>query len=117
MAGLFDGTSLERPVTCSTCERALADCQCPKNAKGEVVLPKDQPIRIRREKRRGKFVTVIAGFDPAASDMRGILARLKSACAAGGTINNDTIEIQGDQRDRLLKLIQELGYSAKLAGG
>ena len=117
MGGLFDGTPLEQPVTCAICGQALATCQCPRNAAGDVVRPGDQPIRIRREKRRGKFVTVIAGFDPVASDMRGILGNLKTACAAGGTINADTIEIQGDHRERVLKFAKDLGYDAKLAGG
>ncbi|MCB9856736.1 MAG: translation initiation factor [Phycisphaerales bacterium] len=117
MGGLFDGTSLERPVTCAICNQPLATCKCPRNADGDVVRPKDQPIRIRREKRRGKVVTVIAGFDPVASDMRGILGKLKTACAAGGTISADTIEIQGDHRERALKFMSDLGYAAKLAGG
>lgn len=117
MSGLFDGTPLERPVTCANCGCALADCACPRNAAGDVTLPREQAIRIRREKRRGKPVTVIAGFDPVATDMRKLLATLKTQCAAGGTINGDAIEVQGDHRERALKLVSDLGYSAKLAGG
>jgi translation initiation factor 1 len=117
MGGLFDGTPLERPVTCERCGHALAECTCPRNAAGDVRLPADQPLRIRREKRRGKVVTVIAGFDAAATDLRGILSSLKSACAAGGTINDDCIEVQGDQRERAMAMLKEMGYPVKLAGG
>ncbi|MCA9254661.1 MAG: translation initiation factor [Phycisphaerales bacterium] len=117
MGGLFDGTPLERPVTCAVCGLALGECACPRGADGAVRLPKDQPLRIRRERRRGKMVTVIAGFDPVATDMRATLAKLKTACAAGGTIADDSIEIQGDHRDRILALVTNMGYSAKLAGG
>ena len=97
MSGLFDGTPLERPVTCLACEKPLDQCACPRGASGEVVLPKDQPARVGREKRRkGKTVTVITGLDPVASNLRAILGQLKLACAAGGTISQDRIEIQGD---------------------
>jgi len=118
MSGLFDGTPLERPVTCQSCEKPLDQCACPRGASGEVMLPKDQPARVGREKRRkGKTVTVIMGLDPVASNLDVILGQLKSACAAGGTVNDGRIEIQGDHRERALAILQDLGYPAKLSGG
>ncbi|MCB9851403.1 MAG: translation initiation factor [Phycisphaerales bacterium] len=118
MSGLFDGTPLERPVTCQVCERPVEQCACPKGVAGEVLLPKDQPARVGREKRRkGKTVTTITGLDPAASDLNAILSKLKSACAAGGTINDGVIEIQGDHRERAMTLLRDLGYRPKLTGG
>jgi translation initiation factor 1 len=118
MSGLFDGTSLERPVTCAACAKPLAQCTCPRDAAGEIVLPRHQPARVGREKRRhGKTVTIITGLDPVASDLEAILGRLKAACAAGGTISQDRIEIQGDHRERALAILRELGYPAKLTGG
>jgi len=118
MPGLFDGTPLERPVTCEVCGRPLEQCACPRDESGTVLLPKDQPTRIGREKRRaGKTVTVITGLNPAASELEAILARLKSACAAGGRVSDGTIEIQGDHRQRVLAILQDLGYPAKLSGG
>jgi translation initiation factor 1 len=116
--GLFDGTPLERPVTCAVCGKALADCRCPRDAAGRVCRPADQPARVSREKRgKGKVVTVVSGLDPAASDLPGLLARLKSACAAGGTISGDKLEVQGDHRDRVVVMLKELGYPAKTSGG
>jgi len=118
MSGLFDGTPLERPVTCEACGKPLDQCACPRNADGEVMPPKDQPARVGREKRRkGKTVTVITGLDPVASDLRAILGQLKSACAAGGTIREDRIEIQGDHRERVVAILRGLGYPAKMSGG
>lgn len=80
--------------------------------------PKDQPARVSRQKRpRGKTVTVITGLDPVASDLDAILRQLKSACAAGGTLNQGQIEIQGDHRQQVLTILQDLGYPAKTTGG
>ncbi len=118
MPGLFDGTPLERPVTCETCDKPLDQCICPRDAAGEVRLPKDQPVRVGREKRhKGKAVTVITGLDPVAANLDMILAKLKSACAAGGTVKEGKVEIQGDHRERVLSIMRDLGYSAKMTGG
>ena len=118
MSGLFDGTPLERSVTCEACEKSLDQCTCPRNANGEVMFPKDQPASVGREKRRkGKTVTVITGLDPVASDVGALLSQLKSACAAGGTMSEEGIEIQGDHRERVLAILRDLGYAAKMTGG
>ena len=54
--------------------------------------------KIRLEKRAGKSVTVIAGLHTYGSRRLDAIAReLKSIFAAGGTVKNGTIEIQGDK--------------------
>ncbi len=118
MSGFFAGTPLEQPVSCHVCEKPLDQCTCPRGAEGAVRLPKDQPLRIHREKRRkGKIVTVVEGLDASASDMGSILRQLKSACAAGGTVTRDVLEIQGDHTHRVLHILKDLGYPAKANGG
>lgn len=118
MAGLFDGTSLERPVTCAICAKALDDCACPRAADGEVLLPKDQQVRVRRERRKGsKMMTVVTGLDPVATDLKALLKELKNRCAAGGGVTEDGMELQGDHRDKLVVVLKEMGYAAKAAGG
>ena len=121
MSGLFAGTPLERPVTCEVCGQVLDECRCPRDAEGNVLLPRHQTAILRREKRRkGKVVTTITGLDPVASDLPAILKQLKTACATGGTLagdHSDTIELQGDHRDRAAALLQELDFKTKIAGG
>lgn len=118
MSGLFDGTSLEQPVTCEVCKKTVDECDCPRSASGAVLQPKDQPARITREKRRnGKSVTVISGLDPSASDLTAILKSLKSSCATGGLIDDGKIEIQGDHRAKVQSFLQSLGYPVKRSGG
>lgn len=116
--GLFDGTPLARPVTCERCVQPVAQCTCPRDRTGKVLLPKDQKARIRRERRNGKLTTVIAGLDPAATDLKSLLKELKTSLGAGGTINSeDEIEVQGDHRDKLVAMLMSRGYDAKPAGG
>jgi len=126
MSGLFAGTSLEQPVTCERCGKTHALCACPRDRKtGKVLDPKDQQLRIRREQRRGKFTTVIAGFaarSDRSDDLPALLKQLKAKFATGGTIdstdaNSPTLELQGDHRDKLVEHFKALGYPTKAAGG
>jgi len=117
MPGLFDGTPLERPVTCDLCHEPLDACRCPRDAEGNIVRPQDQRVRVSREKRRGKWVTVIIGLDPVANDLGAMLAALKSTLATGGTIREDRIEVQGDHRERVMAVLSEKGFRPKISGG
>lgn len=121
MSGLFQGTPLEQPLTCERCQQPHAKCACPRDRlSGKVLDPKDQPLRIRREKRGGKLVTVIAGFAPRSdrtNDLPGILKQLKGTLGTGGSVDKTCIEVQGDHRDKLVVHFQKLGYPAKPAGG
>jgi len=82
-------------------------------------MPADQQPRVRREKRSGKIVTVIAGLDPVANDLPAMLKVWRSSLGTGGTLDkaNSQIELQGDHRDRLVALLLEKGFKAKAAGG
>ena len=117
MSGLFSGTSLERPVTCERCEKPLKDCACPRDRTGRILLPKDQNVRVQRERRGQKTVTIIRGLDSSATDLPGLLKTLKGKFATGGTVTDNIVEIQGDHRDRLIELLMSMGYPAKASGG
>jgi translation initiation factor 1 len=118
MAGLFHGTDFEQPVTCEHCGRELATCQCPRNSAGGVVLPRHQHPRVRREKRRGKWCTVIAGID---GDGKALLKTLRTAFGTGGGLSDGAggpeIILQGDHREAVVERLKQLGYPAKAAGG
>jgi len=117
MAGLFDGSALEQPVTCAVCGKPRADCACPRDASGKVTRPQDQHARVRREKRRGKWVTVVYQLDPQATDLKALAKQLKNTCSAGGSVTADGVEVQGDHRDKVVELLKQAGYPAKAAGG
>lgn len=129
--GLFDGTPIQRPVTCERCGKAVAKqtggnvgggasaeeiCACPRDAGGRVSMPKDQPARVRREKRRGNWNTVVSGL--ALGDAKSLVKTLRSRLGAGGTVDdNGELVLQGDHKDAVLGHLIELGYAAKGAGG
>lgn len=115
--GLFDGTPLERAVTCEHCGKTMDGCACPRGANGHVVLPRDQQVRVHRERRRGKWTTVINGLDPDATDLKGLAKELRGKLGAGGTVNEGAIEIQGDHRDAIVELLAARGYAVKASGG
>jgi translation initiation factor 1 len=78
-----------------------------------VLLPSDQRVRIRQERRRGKVVTVIEGLDQAASDLKAIAKMLRVRCGAGGTVSGGAIEVQGDHRDVAAEVLRGLGYDVR----
>lgn len=46
-----------------------------------------------------------------------LAATLKNRCGTGGTVKDQTIEIQGDQRDRVTVVLEEMGFRVKRVGG
>ncbi|MEO1671793.1 MAG: stress response translation initiation inhibitor YciH, partial [Cyanobacteria bacterium J06631_2] len=43
--------------------------------------------------------------------------KLKSQCGTGGTVKDNTLEIQGDHKQKLLTSLIGMGYKAKVSGG
>jgi len=67
--------------------------------------------------RKGKGVTVITGLPLDAMELAALAKELKAQCGAGGKTRGGVIEIQGDQREKVVALLQARGYAAKRAGG
>jgi len=82
-------------------------------------LKSDGIIRLRRETkgRKGKGVTTISGIPLAEADIKQLCTKLKKTCGTGGAVKNAIIEIQGDNRDKIKSILEQLGYQVKLAGG
>jgi len=109
---LLAGTPYDRPPTCDRCGKPESDCNCPPIHLPKVAATSDRKtIRLAIEKRKkGKMVTVIGGLWARQNDLPALLSKLKSRCGAGGSLDGDTIEVQGDHLDRLRTLLAEAGF-------
>ena len=68
--------------------------------------------------RSGKTVTVASGFMGIGQAEKEQLAKkMQRACGAGGTVKDGCIEIQGDQREPVAKILAEAGFRPVFAGG
>ncbi|MFH6603930.1 translation initiation factor [Maribacter algicola] len=77
----------------------------------------DEPIICKYEKRKGKPITILEGYNGAVSDFKKLAKELKTTLSVGGTFKDDKIIIQGDYRDRIMSVLKEKGFSVKRVGG
>ena len=77
----------------------------------------DDPIICKYEKRKGKPITILEGYNGADSDFKKLAKELKTKLSVGGTFKEGRIIIQGDYRDKIMQLLQEKGFKVKRVGG
>src|SRR4029077_16433475 len=77
-------------------------------------------VDIIRQKagRGGKTVTVVKGFVGIGLPEKERLARaMQKACGTGGTVKDGQIEIQGDKRAEVARILTEANFRPVFAGG
>ena len=89
--------------------------ELPRNPAAPFAIQGAQPVRVRLERkgRKGKTVSIVTGVKSPDVGRRALLKHLKGKLGCGGAVKGAEIEIQGDQRERLVVLLNELGYRAK----
>ncbi len=111
--GLVYSTEFGR--TCPDCRQPKDDCQC-----GEPQLPEgDGIVRVSRESkgRGGKVVTLVTGVPLIGPELKTLAKELKKKCGVGGGLKDGVIEIQGEQRDLLVRELTKRGFTVKKSGG
>lgn len=105
------------PHVCPRCRKPQGKCRCARQIAAAVRPAGDGVVRVRREVRNGKPVTVVLGLPLRADELAAFASTLKQACGSGGTVKDGAIEIQGDHRDRVVAALAKAGHDVKLAGG
>ena len=67
-------------------------------------------VRLDRHGRAGKMVTLVSGFIGPEADLNELGRTLKIKCGVGGAVKDGEIAMQGDLRDKVVKLLWDMGY-------
>jgi translation initiation factor 1 len=98
---------------CPKCGWPVDDCRCAKGVAEPVPAKVTCALRIEKKGRGGKSVTVVANLPRNAAFLAALAAELKKACGTGGTSTDETVEVQGDQRERLRPLLAAKGWNVR----
>jgi translation initiation factor 1 len=68
--------------------------------------------------RGGKGVTVAKNFKGIAlAEKQELAKKIQKFCGVGGTVKDGCIEIQGDKRDEVKRILTEAGFNPVFSGG
>ena len=107
--------SSDRGRICPTCGWPVDHCKCSRTNQRDVAVPDKVVAKLRLEKagRGGKTVTVVYDLPRNTVFLKDLCTALKRGCGTGGAVADDTVEIQGDHRDRVRELLQQRGFVVK----
>jgi len=101
--------------TCPKCGWPQRDCKCSSQFARDEAVPSKIVAKLRMEKkgRGGKTVTVVYDLPGNAAFLKELAGELKRACGTGGSVADTTVEIQGDQRERVRGVLLKKGWTVK----
>ena len=96
----------------------------PEHEEQDFEMPEEQfeqknPLICKFEKkgRNGKPVTLVEGFEGNDEELKKISKKIKTTLGIGGSEKDGVIIIQGDNRDKIMQILKDLGYKTKRVGG
>ena len=107
--------STEAGRMCPQCRQSLASCRC---SAASVRPATDGVLRVSLETkgRAGKGVTLVRGLALDDAAIAALGKQLRTSCGSGGTVKDGVVEVQGDHRDRVIRMLTDQGYVVKRAG-
>jgi len=101
---------------CPGCRRPVDACVCrdrsrPREGDGTVTVSRET------KGRKGAGVTLVRGLPLSDAELAKLAKTLKSRCGVGGAVKDGVIELQGDQRDAVVRELETAGYRVRRSGG
>ena len=86
--------------------------QTPKKGKlpSEILEPQKHQLLFKKEKRRGKTVTLVGEFSLSKDDATVLLKTLKKKIGCGGSYKDNWMEFQGELREKLRELLLKQNF-------
>lgn len=100
---------------CPKCKKTPCACSAARPAAPRSSGP--GKMRLEKSGRGGKAVTVLFELPLDEAGLKELLKVLKTKCGTGGALKDRTLEIQGDQREKIEAVLAERGLKVKRAGG
>lgn len=79
----------------------------------EILEPSKHFLFFKKEKRRGKTVTLVGEFHLPQSDSEAVLKALKKKLGCGGAFKEGWMEFQGELKEKLRELLVNEGFRFK----
>jgi translation initiation factor 1 len=100
---------------CPGCGWPVKDCKCSNKRGVDQSVPGRIVAKLRMEKkgRGGKTVTVVYDLPQNEAFLKELAQELKRTCGTGGAVADNTIELQGDLRDRVREYLAKKGWQVK----
>lgn len=106
--------STESGRICPKCGWPANDCKCSSKISEEAIPARVvAKLRVETKGRGGKTVTVVYDLPRNTAFLKELSQELKRTCGTGGTAAEESVELQGDVRDRVRTLLQKKGWVVK----
>lgn len=79
----------------------------------KILEPKEHSLHVKKEKRRGKTVTLAGEFFISKNEVQNLLKDIKKALGTGGSFKNNFLEFQGECEQKLKELLLGRGFRFK----
>jgi len=96
----------------------LANQDEDENQESKEIPPNKQNLRLHLQRLPGnRVITIVKGYIGNHKKILEISKYLKKTCGVGGSVKNKNIIIQGNHREKILKLLTERDFKVKISGG
>ena len=100
-------------AVCARCGWPVRECKCSREQDEAVPEKVVAKLRIEKSGRGGKTVTVIYDLPRNQRFLETLAGELKRSCGSGGKAGEGRVEIQGDRREQIRRVLEGRGWTVK----